>query len=175
MENMSVLTVGKPLDGAKGLPEGIMFDFEQAGGLLRIAYHNPTDTEIREVKQGAIKLGLLEKNGIVFLFVKFGNLSWTDCPYHVALSKQYELMELGNTQGYSVTVLLVNTEDGVLKVLKFIGLPHKMSQTFKKLVERQRAAPFEKEAYNATLQQIYANYSTTDLLKHADIYSLKED
>ena len=89
---MQKLEVGKPYqEELTRIPEGIVFDFKQGGGFLRIVFDRPLDSEIKEITQGKIKLGLLEEEGIIFFFIEFGELPWMDAPYNVEFSKPFEL------------------------------------------------------------------------------------
>ncbi len=167
---MQKLEVGKLYqDGLNRIPEGIKFDFNQAGGFLRIVFHSPLDNEIKEIEQGKIKLGLFEKYGIIFFLIKFGSLSWMDAPYYVGLAKPDELEKLTDEKtGYAVQIVLIDGMTGLVKVLKLIELPHSMSVRLKELIEKQRNTQIRD--YNAVLSQIYSRYNTEDLLKKADKY-----
>ena len=84
---MRPLEVGKPYqEGLNKIPEGMLFDLNQGGGFLRVVLESPLDNEITQMKQGKIKFGLLEKDGIIFLFLKFGTLAWMDAPYNIEFS-----------------------------------------------------------------------------------------
>ena len=68
---MQKLKVENPYhDGLTKIPEGIGFDFNQGGGFLKIVFDCPLDSEIKEMMEGKIKLGLLEDEGIDILFYK---------------------------------------------------------------------------------------------------------
>lgn len=167
---MQKLEVGKPFqEGLKQIHEVTVFDFNQTGGFLKIVFDSPLDSEIKEIKQGKIKLGLLEKEGIIFFLIKFGGLSWMDVPYYVGLSQPYELEELTDeNKGYVVQIVLIDGMTGIVKALNLIGLTHGMSKLFKELVEKQREAQIKD--YYAVLSQIYSRYRTDDLLTDVDTY-----
>jgi hypothetical protein len=168
---MQKLEVGKPYqEGLNRIPEGMVFDFNQAGGFLRVVFDRPLDPELKEIKQGSIKLGLLEKEGIIFFFIKFGRLDWMDSPYNVALSKHYDLEELTENTGYAVQIVLIDGMTGLVHALKLIELPHAMSVRLKELVEKQRKTQIRD--YDNVLKRIYSSYMTEDLSKSADKYLL---
>jgi hypothetical protein len=169
---MQKLEVGKPYqEGLNRIPEGIVFDFNQEGCFLRIVFDSPLDSEIKEIEQGGINLGLFEKYGIIFFLIKFGKLSWMDAPYYVGLSEPYELQELTYEKtGYSVQIVLIDGMTGIVKVLKLIELPHTMSIRLKELIENQRKTQIRD--YESVLSQIYSRYETVDLLKEADKFLL---
>ena len=169
---MQKLKVENPYhDGLTKIPEGIGFDFNQGGGFLKIVFDCPLDSEIKEMMEGKIKLGLLEDEGIIFFFIKFGKLAWMDAPYNVNLSQSFEFMELTDeNKGYAVQIVLIDGMTGIVKALKLIELPHEMSKRFKELVEKQRKTPTIN--YDVILNQLYSRYDTDDLLSTAEIYSL---
>jgi hypothetical protein len=169
---MRDLEIGKPYqEGLNRIPEGIVFDFNQGGGFLRIVFDNPLDSEIKEVKQERINLGLFEKHGIIYFLIKFGRLSWMDAPYYVGLSKPYELQELTDEKkGYMVQIVLIDGMTGLVVALKLIELPHSMSIRLKELFENQRKTQIRD--YESVLSQIYSRYDTVDLLKEAEKFLL---
>lgn len=169
---MQSLEVGKPYkEGVSRIPEGIVFDFNDSNGFLRISFYAPTKEEIEEVKKGEIELGILQKEGIIFLFFRFGKLDWMDTPYNVALSQPCELQELTEeTKGYAVQVVLIDGMAGIIQALKLIELPHEMSLRFKLMVEYQKENPVKE--YDENLNIIFSRFSTDELLQEAEIYSL---
>jgi hypothetical protein len=71
---MQNLEVGKPYkEGLKRIPEGIVFNFNQDGGFIRIVFNSPLDSEIKEITQGKIKLQYFAKN----LFLIFSHHRFT--------------------------------------------------------------------------------------------------
>lgn len=169
---MQKLEVGKPYqEELTRIPEGIVFDFNQGGGFLRIVFDRPLDSEIKEITQGKIKLGLLEEEGIIFFFIEFGELPWMDAPYNVEFSKPFELEELTDPKtGYAFQIVLIDGMTGIVRALKQIELPYEMSKRFKELVEKQRKQKITD--YDAVLNRTYYKYDTDTLVKEAEIYSL---
>jgi hypothetical protein len=169
---MGSLEVGKPYqEGLKRIPEGIILDFNQGGGFLRIVFDSPLDNEIKEIKEGKIKLGLLEEAGIIFFFIKCGELPWMDTPYNVEFSQPFELEELTDEKkGYPFQIVLVDGMTGIVRALNLIGLPHEMSKHLKEMIEKQRAAPIKN--YDIVLHRIYSKYETEALLEEVEIYLL---
>lgn len=169
---MRPLEVGKLYqEGLNKIPEGMLFDFNQGGGFLRVVFESPLDNEITQMKQGKIKFGLLEKDGIIFLFLKFGTLAWMDAQYNIELSQPYTLKELTDeSKGCAVQIVLIEGMTGIVKALKLIELSHAMSVSLKELIEKQLKNPVF--SYDSTLNRISCNYSTENLLKEATIYTL---
>jgi len=165
------IEVGKPYPGVHRIPESAIFDFNQAGGLLLIALDNPTKKEIQDIRKGDVKLGLLDKGGVIFLLSKFGSMNWMDSPYHVSMSGKYTLAPVFDvTQGYLLQIVLLNSNDRIVKVIRVVGMPHEMSLMFRDLVEKQRGTSINE--YYPRLHEIYTRYSTEDLVKVGRIWDL---
>jgi hypothetical protein len=169
---MQKLEVGKPYqEGLNRIHESIVFDFNQGGGFLRIVFDSPLESEIRDINEGKIKLGLLEEAGIIFFFIKFGKLPWMDAPYNVALSKPYDLEELTDENtGYAVQIVVIDGMTGIVQALKLISLPYTMSKRFKELVEKQRKTQIKD--FDMVLNKIYSKYDTDALVEEAETYFL---
>jgi hypothetical protein len=169
---MQKLEVGQPFKkGLKRIPEGIVFGFDQGAAFLRIVFDSPLDSEIKEITQGKIKLGLLEEDGIIFIFIKFGELPWMDAPYNVEFSQPFKLEGLiDENKGYEVQIVLIDGITGIVQALKYIELPHEMSKRFKELVEKQRKTQIQD--YDRVLNRIYSKYETDALVEEADIFLL---
>lgn len=165
------LEVGKVFFPFKGMREGVKFDVADGGCIMRIIYNNPTNKEIMNIRKGEVKFGLIEREGILFVLVKFGSLNWMDFPYHIDLSIHLTqgLLEVTNDSGYSVQILLANGIDGMVKVMRLIAMPTRMSKKFKELADKQQGTI--RPNYNSLINLIYSTYSTDDLVKLAEIYT----
>ena len=169
---MHKLEVGKPYkEGLKRIPEDIVFNFDQYDGFLRMIFDSPLDSEIKEINEGRIKIGLLEEAGIIFFFIKFGKLPWMDAPYNVEFSQPFELKELTDPEtGYTLQIVLIDGITGIVQALKLIEFPYEMSKLFKKLVEKQKKMPIKD--YDKVLDRIYSKYETEALVEEAEIFDL---
>jgi hypothetical protein len=169
---MQKLEVGKPYqEGLKRIPEGRVFNFNKGGGTLKIIFDSPLDYEIGEINQGKIEIGLLEKEGIIFFFIKFGELPWMEALYHVDLSESFDLMELTDeNKDYALQIVLIDGMTGIVNALKLIGPPYTMSKRFKELVEKQRKTHIQD--FDTVLNKIYSKYDTDALVEEAETYFL---
>lgn len=155
--------------------EGIKFDFNQSGGALYIMYDRPTPKEIEEIRRGKLQLGILEKSDIIFLLFKFGSLNWMDTPYSCHLSEPYVFDEVEEGTGYGMTVFLIDAATGILKVIRQIGWPSRMSRLFTSYVIEQQNKPFDRAIYDRVLNNIYNNYTTDSLVRMAQTFRLREE
>jgi len=167
------IEVGKPFPGTAFIqPDSVVFEFSDSGGFLRMAWQDPNTSEMQQFTKGEISLGLVELDGIIFFLVKFGTLAWMDAPYHVNFSKEYDLMDLSDPfLGYAIQVVLLNSRDRRVKMIKLLGMPHELSKYFNELVTKQRNESTEN--YDVRLQRIYQKYTTDDLAKMGKVEKLE--
>ncbi len=151
--------------------EGTRFDFLQSGAVLELFYDRPTPGEIQDVTKGRFELGFYEKDEVIFMLFRFGSGQYMDAPYTAHLSAPFEFMEkIEQGLGFGLNVFLVDAATGILRAMRYVGLSNDFSQRFKKAVERQKKQGFDKTAYAAAIQMVYANYSTKDLARRADAW-----
>jgi hypothetical protein len=168
---MQAIEVGKPFPGTKPIPESVIFEFEQSSGFLRVAWTSPSQFELKQFADGKIKLGFVEIDGIIFILVKFGSMSWMDAPYHVKFFPPYELENLTySNKGYLINYVMLDAKTRIVKVLKLLEMPHEMSLHFRELVTKQRETSIDE--YDQRLFKIYKKHSTNDLVKIAKTYDL---
>lgn len=153
-------------------PDGPKFFFDNSGGVIELFFRFPTQEELDNIRSGPMKIGLLEKNGIIFVFVKFGAMEWMDIPYNPNLSGEFEFQEVEEGKGYGITILLIEATNGEIQCIRYIGAPTRWSRDFKRLTLELKERAFNKDFYDKSINEIYRNYSTPELLKYADIYKV---
>ena len=72
--------------------------------------------------------------------------------------------------GYAVTIILADT-DGTVRHLRMISLSTSFSRALNKVILEQARRPFDLEDYDKAIEEIYARYSTKDLVKLSSHYS----
>lgn len=178
------IAVGEPYEeGIKALPEQVAFTFNSSGGLLLYIFHNPTPAEIKDVKKGNIKLGILEKAGQMYILSKFGDLRWEDASFHVRLTKPFRIEGIEHdNEGYLLQIVLIDASNGIVKVIRAVSMPNNMSKILYQLIEKQKENSTEEYdigVHNQIVSQIYANFSTVDLVREAkeahQIFDLNDD
>ena len=177
------ITVGEPINDTDApFGEGVKIDIDQSGLLLIISYQDPTDKEIKNIQSGKTTFSVVDvENGVakegvgkivtadvIFFLAKFGDLPWMDFPYNVHLgSPEITLPEasFAENTGLPLTVILLDSATKIVKALRLIGLPTGLSRRLKRLIDNQRARPFEKRRYLVGLDRIYKQLKTMDLVK----------
>lgn len=175
---MRKFEIGKPIDGyIRQYPEGVKFDVDKSGAMLFIMFRNPSDSEIENIRKGRIQLGICSLSDIIFMLFKFGQLQWMDAPFsiHLAQDQDFLNIDFDETQGLGMTVFLVDAATGILKALRYIGLPHKLTQLFFSEVNNQIKYIFNKSEYDKNLNEIFMRYGTTDLVRFSQTFRLEGD
>jgi hypothetical protein len=169
---MQKLEVGKTYkEGLTRIPEGRIFYFKKDGGIIKIIFDNPLDSEIDEINKGEVKIGLLEKEGIIFFFIKFGELPWLEALYHVDFSETLDLMEpIDENKDYALQIVLIDGMTGIVHALNLTGLPQAMSKRLKELIEKQRKTQIRD--FDKVLNKIYSKYETDALVEEAETYRI---
>lgn len=168
---MKALIVGEPLEENKRkYAEGLIFDTGKSGAKLLIFFNSPTSKEIDSVKNADIELRLCVLNDIIFILSKVGTNPWMDSPYSVHLAK-YKLEDLPETEqlnsGYGLPIILIDANTGIVKVIRYIGLSTEFSQKLNQEINKQYSLPFSEGKYHMSLNRIFNNYNTKDLLKYS--------
>jgi hypothetical protein len=162
------LEVGQLLnEGETKFAESIKFDFQQSGPVMIIFFERPTDKEIESIRAGKLEFAFYEKDEIIFILSKFQGIEWMDAPYTVHLSKPFEFQEMQEGLGFGLQIILVDAATGIIKAMRYVGLSTQFSIKLKKAIEAQREQPWDLHRYDVRLQNIYNNYSTSDLAKRA--------
>lgn len=158
-------------------PEGVVFDFSGSGAITLLSYNRPKMNEIFNVRRGKIRVGIFNVRGIEFVLMKFGNLPWVDAPYHIVLSKPFEITEIKDydlSHGYAWSIVMFDNLTGIVKAIRFVTMPHKTSLKLYDAIQIQKdfaasGREFNAISYIRTIDEIYARYSTNDLVKMAEM------
>lgn len=162
------IEVGKPLEGVQGREDGCVFDISDAGAVLYIYYNSPTPAEVKDFSAGSpLEVRYVVLGGELYLLFKFGGQDWMDVPYNPHLSRGLTKLELpqGGTEGLSLTVILADTSDGTVKVLRLVGLGNRFSKSLVGAILERAQKPFDPSAYNASIASVYGRYDTKQMLK----------
>lgn len=165
---MRKFEVGKLFEEGKiRYPEGIKFDFDQSGPFLIMFFNNPSSMEIQSVRKGDLEFKLCVMDGVIFILYKFDGMQWMDAPYNVHLSPEFDLEGIAQGKGFGLNIFLVDADTGILEGMRYVGLSAEFSRRLKTSIQKQAALPFDKIAYHQSINRIYGNYSTNDLIKYS--------
>lgn len=160
------LEIGKITPSLVGLPEGCYFESDESGLTLIYNFYRPTQKEIDAFKSGTPgEIRFVRVGGVLFILSKLGSLEWVDSPYAVQLSRNMSFPEVPQGQGYNLLFVLADAATGTVMGLRYIGLGTKFSEELRKEVMTDIDVPIIKPVYDAKVQQLYARYSTKDLVR----------
>ncbi len=164
--------VGKPFP-MPAAGEGASFSVEPYTNVLIYRFDRPTQEEIEEFKEGRVELAMVRLRSILFFLSRFGRLAWSDAPYSTHLTEREKFLpDLGEGhRGYALDCFLVDSRDNVLKAHRLVRMPVDFSVKFKKAIEKDAAGTMTENDFNKAVGDVYANYSTADLLKFRDFYA----
>lgn len=164
------LEVGQLFEpGRTRYDEGVKFEFTQSGPILLIFFDRPTEKEIEAIRAGKFQTKFYEHDNVIFMLFKFGSLNWIDAPYSVHLSPPFEFAEEldQDNLGFGLQIFLIDAATGILKVMRYIGLGHDFSIQLREAILQQKEQPFNQNAYNLKVNEIYRRYTTDQLVDYA--------
>lgn len=150
--------------------ETMRFGFSQPGADMCIFFNAPNAKEIESVKSGKLEIAMYTKDDLIFMLFKFQGLHWMDAPYSVHISKPFEFEDLAEGSGFGCTIFLIDAATGILKVMRYISFSTEFSRRFKNAVLKQKELSFNNSLYDAKIQAVYKNYSTSDMVQRADAF-----
>lgn len=163
----NILEVGKPMAGALGREEGVVFDVSDAGAQINVFFDNPTAEEVLQFHSDEpleVRFAIL--GGEIFMLFKFGDLPWMDAPYNPHLSR--ELTDDGivfpETKGLALQVILADTRTGNVKAIRLVGLMTEFSNNLFSEIRNRNKRPFSSGAYFAAVNSVFDKYQTEDMV-----------
>ena len=161
---MQVLAVGDSLPFK--VPPGVSAELDRSGLMYFINMPDLNDAEIAAARSGKVECCLFIRQPSIFVLLKIpGLLKWSDAPYSIHLTKSEidsSYTYQGN-EGLLLTIILVDSNDGKIRVLRGIGTSTDFANTFTKAVEEQRSLPFDAMQYNLHLMQTQNQHPSDDM------------
>lgn len=147
--------------------EGTVFDLADDGAYLNVFFHKPTEDEIEQFDTGCpFEFRFVVQQNIAMCLFRIGSLNWMDAPYTPHLSKALTRFTFpADGEGLSLVISLFDCSTGELKKLRYLSLGTKFTKKFFGEIMELKMKPFSKSEYIASINNIYAKYSTKDLLK----------
>ena len=157
-----MLFKGQKIGQFAGAQSGFMFDIQDSQGILFVIV-NESDLE-RFKLGGHYDFWCTSYNETLFFAAKIQNNPWYSAPYTPHLSPSYALEEFEDGKGLPLLVALVSTADGVVKDLDFMTLGNKFSNTLVYLCEDILEKPFNQQRHQLTINAVYQQFATDDIL-----------
>ena len=142
MGKYEVFEVGKVYEPFVGMEEGVRFNLSSSGATLVYAFNNPTPDEVAQMQAGKrFEIRFVEFGGIIWITSKCGNLEWTDAPYNPRLSTGLPASEFEDGEGIALTLVMIDSRNGVVKSTRLIGLGTNFSRYLMEEATGLRSCP----------------------------------
>lgn len=165
-----VIAVGNPFP-KKMSAEGVYFEYDSKATLYA-NYFSPTEHEIEQFGDDRpieIRLVVVEK--LLFILAKVGDLPWVDAPFNPRLSLNIEAYQQDISDGMEIPlcIYLIDAVMNILRSQRSVRLDTKFSRELQNSCRTLLSEPMTVNEYNDRLKQIYAQYSTEDLVRLSKI------
>lgn len=158
--------VGKKYEYVCRQEEGCYVDIDSAGMRIMAIFDRPTENEKKSMSsESPLEIRLITMRGTMLFLLKFGDMPWMDAPYTPHLSKGDISIGQENGKGLATTIQLFDRGTGELLVQRLVGLNEEITKKIAREIDELKKKPFDQIDYADNLRQIYAAYSTKDLVK----------
>ena len=151
------------------IQEGAAAQFLINGGsMLQICLPDPMPDEIKQIKGGTIKAGLIVDQPLILWVFKFGDIIF-ECPFDVRLIKKEDLNlpDITNKQQrLAISMHLIDPNTHLTHVLKYFTLSPEISVKFLSAVQDQLV---HQDSNIMNAYKKYLNQPLQDLVKIADM------
>lgn len=131
-----------------------------------------TKKEAESIRFGRAQISFVVVQDRLFFLVKFGDMPLADIPFEPALYKEpQDYGDVVEGEGISVLVLGVDSSNGELKVIRYMGLSTVQSNALHKACREldRKNRPQSLVKYTRHLESIYKEYPRAeDLLRHVE-------
>jgi len=170
-----VFEVGKQFwPGQEVWPENCaQYVLRDARHFLTLCVKHPTAEEIESVNTGEAQFAFGVEKGIIFFYSTFAPaVAWSDASYSIHLIEPPEGRTLPYPnipagQGALLTVFLVDTSNGILKVIRQVAMTNDFTRKLHMAILKQAKEPFDSREHFAKCRKIQATYSVKELVRRA--------
>ena len=167
---MQEFQVGRPFPLPRVEEEGAVFSVEPYTMMLIYRYQRPTEEEIAEFTNGKVELAVADMRGVLLFLSKIGSLNWADAAYSTHLTdRKKALPDLEEGQGYSLDAFLVDCVDNTLAAHRLIRMNTRFSRELRGMLEDEEKRPFDPQAFDRQVADIFRAYRPKDLAKFAQL------
>ena len=164
--DLAAIEVGKSYPGNYH-QEGVRLEYDSAFTLY-VFLPNITEKEAQVFRTGPYRFALAEKEGVLFFLCEFkGAISMSDAPFHFGLYQdgrvKYLPIEIPESQGVALSVIVVDNYTGIVQAYRFIGLSHRLSLKLLDICRKQSKQAIDRNAYYEKIAWVQRNYTSHDL------------
>lgn len=162
--NTTEFQIGKPIPISGTIKEGLIALLTQDNLSLLISFRDPTEDEMRNFYEGALRIGLYESESLPFITLRLGNKVVGDCTVDTTLQPDDAFIFVNSSieQISSGLIFFVNERDRVLKGIRMFSYHKTLLTKIRNNLGMQLDNPF----FEATsiVNRIYNKYSDSDIL-----------
>lgn len=166
---MSEYRVGKLyFPGKHRWVDGTDFNYRSGCLELRMFFSNLTPQDIREIRSGPCSFHLAVVNDTLFILFQFGKacpLSDNSYSWHMVAEDERTIPPmLSSDERATITIILVSSEDGIIRAIRQIALSHDFSVALYQAIREQIDKPFDRQEHDRNIAATYAQYPTPQSL-----------
>lgn len=147
-------------------------------GLPMLIYNFPAPTkiEIASIDHGNIAVSLYECGNTLFFLSSFGNLPWSDTPCNANQNSEDELQEFFLKAhrledkielGLPLSVILLDSNTGVIKAMRYFGLSNQFSMRLIEIFRRQFSTEYDEKTELKKIRNLYQRISSEEMASMA--------
>jgi hypothetical protein len=155
--------------------EGAEYNWRGGGHELVLRLSRPTAVEVAAVQRAPLDLALWTGDDVLVLLYRFGaggsGIPWSDAPYSIHRVPEAERVpppELEPGQMPLMTVVLLDADTGIVRVVRAVSLPHGFGAALHAAIRAQLERPYPGDAaYEAEIAQLFRRWPQSKALAAA--------
>lgn len=171
---MTELRVGEEYHKGKvEWEEGTDFNYRSGVLELRMFFSGLSSEDIQQIREGDCYFAFTVLENIIFFMFDFGrSCPLSDNSYSIHMVDEEERVTppiLKPDEMVPLTIILVSSEDGIIRALRRVFLGHDFSEKLysaiaKQVIEQQDNKYFSREKHLANVARVYKKYPSTKQL-----------
>jgi hypothetical protein len=171
LHGWQVLSVGKLMpSGQTRYPEGVHYEYSQAGHWVVVSYGAPSAAEIAAVNRGAITWAVRSYPGLTALYFRPDPLPWQEAYFELGrvtdtaflaslatakLPSDPILRADGKWNVDPMNIVLVDAFTGIIRALRLVGPPHVFMRHLAQSIRSQVQGPrVSQDQVSATIREL---------------------
>lgn len=163
---MHIYAVGRPyVMGTSHSPEAVEYSYRHGAHELRMFLSRPSQRELAELSTAPFHVGVFASGPVVFFLYRCGTtFEWSDAPYSYHLVTKREQVPpgpLGPDERALLTIIAVSADDGIVRALRAVSMPHDVSAALHAAIADQMHTPFDHGDYDRALAEAHRTFAHT--------------
>lgn len=153
--------------------DGTDFNYRSNTLELRMFFSRLTHSDIRAIRNGPCTFHFTIVEDTLFFLFEFGKACpLSDNSYSWWLVSEQERTippVLKSDERALLTIILVSSEDGIIRALRQISLSHEFSIKLFDAIREQTTRPFDRVQHDLKIARVYSKYPTSKALRSVSI------